>query len=79
VGAATYKLALLASATLHPVFNVSQLKASHGTEHVSTTLPYDLVELQVPQLVLDRRWTTGSNPVEEVLIQWSRMPASLAT
>jgi hypothetical protein len=42
-------------------------------------LPDDLAQFQVPQLILDRRWTPGDSSVEEVLVQWSQMPPSLAT
>jgi hypothetical protein len=79
VGAVAYKLELPSSSTIHPVFHVSQLKASHGTHPVTNELPDELVQLQVPQAILDRRWTSGSSPVEEVLVQWSRIPPSLAT
>lgn len=68
VGAVAYKLALPSTATIHPVFHVSQLKASHGTEPVSTELPSSAIEFQVPQLVLQRCWTAGDHPIEQVLI-----------
>jgi hypothetical protein len=78
LGAAAYKLAL-PSSSIHPVFHVSQLKASHGKLPVTDVLPDDLAQFQVPQQILDHRWTTGDSPVEEVLVQWSQMPPSLAT
>ena len=46
---------------------------------MSDALPDDLAQFQVPQRILDRRWTPGDSPVEEVLVQWSQMPPSLAT
>ena len=46
---------------------------------MSADLPDDLTQFQVPQRILDRRWTTSASPVEEVLVQWSQMPPSLAT
>lgn len=79
IGAVAYKLALPSTSATHPVFHVSQLKASHGTEPVTSDPPNSAVELQVPQRVLQRRWLTGEHPVEQVLIQWSHMPVSLAT
>jgi hypothetical protein len=79
IGAAAYKLALPSSSSVHPVFHVSQLKAFHGKQPVTADLPDELVQFQVPQAILDRRWTTGDVPVEEVLVQWSLMPPSLAT
>jgi hypothetical protein len=79
VGAVAYKLELPSSSAIHPVFHVSQLKASHGTHYVTVVLPDDLAQFQVPQKILDRRWTSGSSPMEEVLVQWSQMPPSLAT
>ena len=46
---------------------------------VSDVLPDELAQFHVPQRLLDRRWTPGASPVEEVLVQWSQMPPSLAT
>jgi len=37
------------------------------------------VQFQVPEAVLQRRWTSSDHPVEQVLIKWSMMPATLAT
>lgn len=33
----------------------------------------------MPEAILQRRWTSGDHPVEQVLIKWSLMPPSLAT
>ena len=79
IGAAAYKLALPDTSSIHPVFHVSQLKASHGKQQVTADIPDALVQFQVPQAILDRRWTSGAFPAEEVLVQWSQMPRSLAT
>jgi hypothetical protein len=79
IGAVAYRLKLPASLAIHPVFHVSQLKASHGAAQVSPALPSDAVEFQVPKQVLQRRWTPGDHAVEQVLIKWSQMPAALAT
>lgn len=79
VGAVAYKLALPPSAAIHPVFHVSQLKKKHGDAPVTTELPNDDIQFQVPEAVLQRRWTSGDHPAEQVLIKWSHMPVSLAT
>lgn len=78
IGAVAYRLALPDTTAIHPVFHVSQLKISHGVTPVSASTNA-IVEFQVPQSVLQRRWTSGAHPIEEVLIKWSHMPASLAT
>lgn len=52
VGKVAYRLQLPEGAAVHPVFHVSQLKQSAGTEVVSQSLPSDLVEFQVPVKVL---------------------------
>ena len=79
IGSVAYKLLLPSSAAIHPVFHVSQLKRSAGSQVVASTLPSDFVELQVPEQVLQHRWTTGPHPVEQVLIKWSQMPLELST
>jgi len=79
VGQVAYKLELPESAAIHPVFHVSQLKRSAGSQVVASTLLSDFVELQVPEQVLQHRWTTGPHPVEQVLIKWSQMPLELST
>ncbi|XP_066341686.1 uncharacterized protein [Miscanthus floridulus] len=79
IGAVAYRLQLPPSSSIHAVFHISQLKASHGQQVVTDVLLDELVPFQVPQAILDRRLSTGDPPAAEVLIQWSRMPPSLAT
>lgn len=76
IGKVAYRLKLPPSAAVHPVFHISQLKASPGDQVVSPVLPNDLIEFQIPLEILQRRWTAGSHPVQEVLVRWSQMPAS---
>lgn len=79
IGKVAYKLQLPNSAAIHPVFHVSQLKLSPGSQPVSSALPSDLVALQIPVHFLQHRWSSGSHPMEQVLVEWSHMPAALAT
>lgn len=79
IGAVAYRLDLPSSSAIHPVFHVSQLKASHGKQVVSQALPDEFAQFQIPMKILDARWSAGPSPVHEVLVQWSRMPPSLAT
>jgi hypothetical protein len=79
IGPVAYRLALPSTAAIHPVFHVSQLKKSHGDALVTSALPTDDIQFQVPELVLQRRWTSGDHPIEQGLIKWSQMPKSLAT
>jgi len=79
IGVVAYKLELPASAAIHNVFHVSQLKAAVGPHQVSPSFLSDLQEFQVPVKILQRRWTSGDWPVEQSLIQWSQSPPELAT
>jgi hypothetical protein len=71
ISAVAYRLKLPASSTIHLVFHVSQLKASHVVAPISQALPSDVVEFQIPKQVLQRRWTSGDHAGEQVLIKWS--------
>jgi hypothetical protein len=79
IGSDAYKLEFPATSAIHPIFHVSQLKQSVGTQSVSPSLSADNSELQFPERILQRRWTVDARPVEQVLIKWSGMPVTLAT
>jgi hypothetical protein len=79
IGKVAYKLELPASASIHPVFHVSQLKQTVGDQVVSSTLHGDQVAFSIPERVLQRHVAAGDHPVLQGLIKWSGMPVSLAT
>jgi hypothetical protein len=74
IGLVAYWLELPPPVAVHPVFHISQFKASAGNQVVTSSLPNALVEFQVPAKILQHRWSSGSHPVEQVLVQWSQMP-----
>jgi ribosomal protein L21E len=57
VGKVAYRLQLSASALVHLIFHVSQLKRSLGSQTVSVMPPSNLVKFQVPVRILQRRST----------------------
>ena len=79
VGKVAYHLDLPASVAVHPVFHVSLLKRSPGSQPVSPSIPSALTEFQVPEKLLQWRWSSGERPIHLVLVKWSHMPVSLAT
>jgi transposase InsO family protein len=79
IGSVAYKLELPPSSSVHPVFHVSQLKQSAGPFPVSSTLPANTAAFQVPEAILQRRWTEADQSVEQVLIKWTGMSLALAT
>lgn len=48
-------------------------------EPVTQDPPITDVEFQIPKQILQRRWSSGDRPVEQVLVKWSKMSATLAT
>jgi hypothetical protein len=80
VGQVAYKLKLPASSSIHPVFHVSQLKKMAPGTNVLSALPDDIDLPRVPVKVLQKRVITHDlKPVAQVLIQWSDLPAAMAT
>lgn len=82
IGDRSYRLKLPSSSKLHPVFHVSQLRKGMPPE-VHTELPQvDDAALphQVPEQVLQTRQVRRRHKtLEQGLIKWSGIPASLAT
>jgi len=58
---------------------VSLLKRSPGSQPVSPSIPSALTEFQVPEKLLQWRWSSGERPIHQVLVKWSHMPVFLAT
>jgi hypothetical protein len=81
IGSVAYKLQLTVSATIHPVFHVSQLKAAVGRMHtVVSQLPDTNLSFQVPVQILDRRMIQrGGAMVTQLKVQWSGWDQALAT
>ena len=84
IGQAAYTLDLPPTSLIHPTFHVSQLKA-YTPDHtpVFSDLP-PLVSLDgsdvLPETVLDRRLVKkGGRAVPQVLIKWTKLPATSAT
>jgi hypothetical protein len=80
VGSVAYKLLLPEGSTIHPVLHVSQLK---GVVHVAlpaSPLPVSFDGLQVPERILQKRVANTTSGVRlQALIQWSGLPAALAS
>jgi hypothetical protein len=81
VGSVAYKLEVPSSASIHPVFHVSQLnKVVPSSSQVSDLLP-DLSDAwQVLEQILAKKMVSrGSSSVQQVLVKWSGWPEALAT
>ncbi|KOM33390.1 hypothetical protein LR48_Vigan01g294600 [Vigna angularis] len=83
IGEVAFRLELPATARIHPVFHVSQLKLAIGTKQVEAELPADL---QVggytcwPNKVLNRRVQQHEEEQrEQVLVEWQEGGADSAT
>ncbi|PWA91318.1 Ty3/gypsy retrotransposon protein [Artemisia annua] len=84
IGAVAYRLKLPETASIHPVFHVSQLKKVVGDQAVETDFPKELsndMEMMVqPQEVLGvREGKSNSKEDREVLIRWKNLPGYEST
>lgn len=84
VGQVSYKLDLPASAKIHPVVHVSQLKKHVPPQLIIdqdlSSVCTDPDQQLLPVKILDRRqWPVGSKLLSQVLVQWSSLPSALAT
>ncbi|GJU18978.1 putative mitochondrial protein [Tanacetum coccineum] len=79
IGTVAYRLKLPDTASIHPVFHVSQLKKLVGDQVAETNFPKELLgdmEMRVqPQEVLGvREGKSNSKEDREVLIRWKSLP-----
>lgn len=81
VGSVAYRLELLPSSSVHPVFHVSQLEKAVGAyQLVTATLPSDSILWSVPERIIQRRTISKDmHSIPQGLIKWSNLPISLAT
>jgi hypothetical protein len=78
IGAVAYKLLLPETSSIHPVFHVSQLKKAVSADCQVTPHIPELSANQIHVAILQCR-LNADDKTSEVLVQWSGMPASLAT
>ncbi|GJW15685.1 ty3-gypsy retrotransposon protein, partial [Tanacetum coccineum] len=78
IGKVAYKLKLPSTATIHPVFHVSQLKKFIGSNMEKNDLPDGLTEemevILQPQKVLTVRNRGTNDDSKELLIHWKNLP-----
>lgn len=81
IGSMAYKLKLPESSSVHPVFHVSLLKRAVGPPSpLPVVLSTNLSDVQVPELVLDRRLKIrNKRAVQQILIKWKGWPPELST
>ncbi|CAM8880125.1 unnamed protein product [Rhodiola kirilowii] len=83
IGAVAYKLELPASAAIHDVFHVSQLKLCPNPPSTAPTLPQYLLDTgntKEPAAILDRKVVKRHNQAAtKVLVQWKGYPPEQAT
>ena len=81
IGSVAYELKLPETASVHPVFHVSQLKYAVGQQVPSSpVLPSTPEELTVPEAILkNRQVRKGSSLVTQILVKWSGIDEEMAT
>jgi len=74
VGKVAYRLQLPKGTHIHPVFHVSLLKKTAGSEQVNLaipTIPKEASRMEEPKAILDRRVVYNQGiPLIQVLVKW---------
>ena len=84
IGEVAYKLSLPATARIHPVFHVSQLKKAIGSHPVEPALPTDLSTepssiIEPAAVLASRSKLLAGNQITEWLVHWKDKPLEEAT
>jgi hypothetical protein len=84
IGNVAYKLDLPETSRIHPVVHVSQLKRHIASSIQATTdlssVCTDPSQALVPEAFLETRYVMkGGSTVKQFLVQWTGLPASMAT